>query len=475
MKRLIPAAVLLCAAALGADSPIRVLILSGRNNHDWRTSTPMLRKMMEQTGRFEVRVTEEPSGLNAAILRNYDVIVSDYCGPRWGEAAENALETAIREGKGFVAVHAASYPFGIREVLGERMTRTGKHEPPWTAYAKIVGASWTEEPRTGHGKRHVYEVRFADREHPIARGLPESFFTSDELYHQFKLEPNVHTLATAFDAPEVNGTGRNEPILMTNRYGKGRVFHTALGHDATALASTGFIQTFVRGVEWAATGQAAIPAAVMSKLHEEDAVRVLVVTGGHDYDPTFGGVFEGNPRIRATMDPHPAALNRDLVKRFDAIVFYDMVQDIDEKQRKNLVDFAEAGKGIIVMHHALANYQKWDWWKDLAGARYSLADSKYLHDRHYVAKPVGKHAILNGIPELYMLDETYRLMMFAPTNTVLLTTKDETADGPLVWISAYPKSRVVGFQPGHNRESHTNESFRRLVHNAILWSAGRLE
>jgi hypothetical protein len=152
-----------------------------------------------------------------------------------------------------------------------------------------------------------------------------------------------------------------------------------------------------------------------------------------------------------------------------------MVQDIDEKQRKNLVDFAEAGKGIIVMHHALANYQKWDWWKDLAGARYSLADSKYLHDRHYVAKPVGKHAILNGIPELYMLDETYRLMMFAPTNTVLLTTKDETADGPLVWISAYPKSRVVGFQPGHNRESHTNESFRRLVHNAILWSAGRLE
>lgn len=224
-----------------AADPLRTLILSGHNNHEWRQTTPYLQRVLDTTGRFETRVLDEPSGMTDAMLANYDVVVSNYCGPRWGPVAEKALEAFVKQGRGFVVVHAASYPFGPREVLGEHMTSTGKREPVWTEYGKMVGATWTDDPRTGHGDRHVYEVKWADREHPIARGAPPAFILSDELYHLFKLEPSIHVLATGFDDSKRRGTGKDEPLLWTVQYGQGRVFHTALGHDIDSMSAPGFL------------------------------------------------------------------------------------------------------------------------------------------------------------------------------------------------------------------------------------------
>src|SRR5208282_3656427 len=87
---------------------IRVLIFSGRNNHDWRTTTPFLRKVLVDSGRFDVRVEEEPAGVTAATLAAYDVLVLDYEGPRWGKVTEEAVENFVKQGKGLVAVHAAN-------------------------------------------------------------------------------------------------------------------------------------------------------------------------------------------------------------------------------------------------------------------------------------------------------------------------------------------------------------------------------
>src|SRR5450631_4451548 len=163
---------LLIHSAFAAD-PVRVLIFSGRNNHDWRSTTPYLQKLMQDTRRFDVRVTEMPQGISARSLETTDLLVLDYCGPRWGDTAERAVLDFVSSGKAVVAIHAASYPFGDAPNLDLSEGKGGLLEPPWAEYHKMVGGYWSKKdpPITGHGDRHSFEVKFANREHPIAKGM----------------------------------------------------------------------------------------------------------------------------------------------------------------------------------------------------------------------------------------------------------------------------------------------------------------
>lgn len=472
--RLLLSLCLLAPLYAAAPEPLPVLIISGRNNHDWRTTTPYLRGVLAASGRFDVRVVEEPAGMTAATLALYRALVLDYNGPRWGGTAEAAVEEFVRSGKGLVVVHGASYAFGEREVLGDRHRRTGLREPPWPAFAKMTGAYWTEKPRSGHAPRHIFRVKFTGS-HPISAGMGEGFEISDELYHFLRLSPDIRVLARAFDDPANGGTGKDEPVLWTLDYGKGRVFHTTLGHDVAAMTEPGFSVTFARGTEWAATGEVTLPP-TLPPAADKDAVRVLVVTGGHAYPPSFDGVFEGLRELAVTVNPHPIAYRRDLRKRFDALVLYDSIKDLDEPQRKNLRDFVEAGKGVVVLHHAIVDFaQTWPWWyEEVVGGRY-LPTSTFKHNQHLSVTVTEKHAVTRGVAPMRIIDETYKGMWISPAVKVLMKTDHPTADGPVVWVSPYEKSRVVYIKLGHGREAHEHPGYRQLVRNAILWSAGRLK
>jgi len=486
------ASVALCLAAQTvpdrfyfAEGKIRVLILTGRNNHDWRSTTPYLRHVLDLTGKFDVRVTEEPGGLTEETLKPYDVLVANYCGPRWSAQAEKAVEEFVRGGKGLVVVHAASYAFGETPVLGENMGRTGVFQQPWTQWGQMVGAVWSDaDPKTGHAQRHAYEVKWQDARHPISAGLPAKFSISDELYHNFRMKPGVHVLASAFDSPTTGGNGKEQPLLWTNAYGKGRVFHTALGHDLDAMQAPGFTVTYARGVEWAARDAVTLPARIDTNAKNQDAVRVLLVTGGHDHDAMFYNVLDARRDIRVNVDPHPVAFRNDLRQSYDVLVLYDTIQrdQLSEKHRQNLKDFVESGKGVVVLHHAIADFQDWEWWwKEVVAGRYLLkADaplpaSQYLHDVEEVVTPKPGHPISKALAQMRLFDETYKLVWHAPDVTVLLTSDHPTSDPDIAWVSPYPKSRVVYIQPGHGRETSEMPWYRQMVQRAVLWSARRLE
>ena len=275
---------------------------------------------------------------------------------------------------------------------------------------------------------------------------------------------NIKTLAN-FEPPAT------DEFLWTVEYGKGRVFHTTLGHDAAAMAQPGFRQTLARGAEWAARGEIA-PETAATKAAP---VRAMLVVGGHDHDPSFYSIFEDHPGIQVNVNPHPKAFEGEMRERYDVLVMYDLLGGLSEKKRANLRNFAEAGKGIVVLHHALASNGDWPWWyQEVVGGRYLLDKSTYKHDVELTVAPFASHPVLRGIPPMRLVDETYQGMWFSPDNTVLLKTGEPTSDGPVAWISRYAKSRVIAIQLGHDRQAHNYPPFRQLIHNAILWAGGKL-
>lgn len=498
----LPAILLLCSMPASAQvtipffqpGKVRVLILSGRNNHDWRSTTPFLRKTLVDTGRFDVRVEEEPMGITGATLAAYDLLVLDYDGPRWGEATEKAVENFVKSGKGLVAVHAASYAFTGLEVLGDKHRLMGLKEPPWPEYLKMIGGWWTlGPPKTAHAPRHCFTVEVSDFLHPITNGLRSSFVVSDELYHSHQMSPDAHVLVTAYDDPANGGTGKDEPMIWTMNYGRGRTLYTALGHDTAAMQEGVFVSTFVRGAEWAATGAVTLPldaataapplpAEADSAGNGPKPLRLLVVTGGHEYPTSFYTVFEGANDLHwdHAVSNHDAFRN-DIRGRYDVLVLYDFSNDITDNEKTHLRDFVESGKGVVVLHHAIADYQSWEWWyKEVVGGKYLLKPeggmpgSTYKHDEEQCIKAVVNHPITARANVLHLWDETYKGMWISPNVKVLLKTDNPTSDGPVAWISPYAKSRVVYIELGHGETAHLYPAYRMLVQDAIRWSAGRL-
>ncbi len=116
------------------------------------------------------------------------------------------------------------------------------------------------------------------------------------------------------------------------------------------------------------------PAAAGSASSRTDAVKALLITGGHDHEASFYTLFEGYPSWPACRSPSsPTAFQNDLAGKYDVVIMYDFTRDLDETGQKNLRDFVESGKGVVVLHHALLNYQKWPWWyQEVVGGSYRL-------------------------------------------------------------------------------------------------------
>src|SRR5262249_42875258 len=114
-----------CATTQAA--PMKALIIDGQNNHDWKSTTPVLKKILEDTGLFTVDVaTSPPKGGDMSSFRpefdGYRVIVSNYNGEPWSKETQDAFVKYVRSGGGFVCVHAADNSF-----------------PSWPEYNEMIG------------------------------------------------------------------------------------------------------------------------------------------------------------------------------------------------------------------------------------------------------------------------------------------------------------------------------------------------
>jgi type 1 glutamine amidotransferase len=261
-------------AAFSLGAPKKALLIDGRNNHDWKATTPILKKLLEETGLFEVTVVTAPPD-NETLksfhpnFAGYDVVVLNYndFGPQnagdWPEATQNDFLAYVKSGGGVVSYHAADNAFPkwaeFNQVIG--LGGWGGRNEKDGPYLRWRDGQLVKDSTPGiagnHGPRHPFVVEIRNPDHPITKGLPLKWMhATDELYDRLRgPAENLTLLATAFSAPDQRGTGENEPILFTIQYGKGRIFHTTLGHDPAAMQCVGFIVTLQRGAEWVATGK----------------------------------------------------------------------------------------------------------------------------------------------------------------------------------------------------------------------------
>ena len=290
----------LCPApALAKTRPITVMLLDGQSGgayHAWRLTTPILKKELEDTGLFQVTVATSPqAGEDFSSFKpkfgDYQVVILNYDAPDWPADLRLQLEQYVNNGGGLVIVHAAdsSFPdwsaFNQMAAIGGWRGRNEKSGPYWYfKHGKLVSDP-SPGPAGSHGARLPFQVETRAPEHPIMKGLPHLWMhASDELYATLRGPgENMTVLATAHSDLANKGTGRDEPMLLIVNYGKGKVFHTAMGHDATALSCVGFITTFQRGTEWAATGKVTQKVPSTFPTANTSSVRVDIA----EMDPAF--------------------------------------------------------------------------------------------------------------------------------------------------------------------------------------------
>ncbi len=294
ISSLIAASLILTLPTLAAEK-LKALIVDGQNNHAvWPKSTVMMKQYLESSGLFEVEVARtkfisnhkrketwlplagagESEGTDKPVpdpnfspdFSKYKIVVSNFGfgAADWPEQTRKNFEEFMKNGGGLVAVHAANNSWGnwpeFNKMIGlggwgGRNEKSGPYVY-YDAEGKIVREDGPGKCGS-HGPQGEFLITMRDKTHPITKGLPDFWMhTKDECYSTLRgPAENMTILATAADTPQLQKAGRNEPMLMTLDYGKGRVFHTTLGHDTEAFEGVGFIVTFLRGSEWAATGK----------------------------------------------------------------------------------------------------------------------------------------------------------------------------------------------------------------------------
>jgi type 1 glutamine amidotransferase len=230
-----------CVSAADSPTRIKALIITGDDVdvHHWKETTAALKKILTESGRFDVTISEDLKPLESADeLKAYDVIVFNRFNRKAklsDEGKKNLLDF-VRGGKGFYVEHLASASFA-----------------DWPEFGKLCGRHWVMgKGKSGHGPRGPFDAKIADDKHPITAGLKD-FRADDELYAKLQGTEPINVLVEA----DSDWSKKTEPLVFWLPYGEGRVVHCTLGHDPRAIAIPETTTLIVRGIEWAATGKVA--------------------------------------------------------------------------------------------------------------------------------------------------------------------------------------------------------------------------
>jgi type 1 glutamine amidotransferase len=215
---------------------------------------------------------------------------------------------------------------------------------------------------------------------------------------------------------------------------------------------------------------------------------VLVVTGGHPYDePAFRAMLDALPGIACREARYPEAAAEFAPERaaaYGALLFYDFAQTLDDAGRAGLLTTLRCGIGAVFLHHSLHSQVDWPEYRRIVGGLWdaraftaegrSVGPSTAMTGQQLAVRVADRsHPITAGLADWSWTEEAYGRFWTSSTSHVLLDTEHPHADRAVAWCHAYERSRVVYLQPGHDAVAFTHPGYRRLLAQALRWSAAR--
>ena len=232
---------LLSITMFAQNSKIKVLIIDGYSNHDWRYTTEVINTLLINSGFCKVDISTAPTNNSPKYgkwnprFANYDVVVMNLNslgnGNSWPKNVQTNFENYMKNGGGMYVFHSANNSFA-----------------EWAEYDKMIGLGWRKAEQgtaieiidnkmvripvgvgknTSHGKRVDLVVNKLV-EHPINKGFPAKWETPDIELYTYARGPaeKIEVLSFTFDKK----TDKNWPVDWVVKYGKGRVYNSTFGH-----------------------------------------------------------------------------------------------------------------------------------------------------------------------------------------------------------------------------------------------------
>jgi trehalose utilization protein len=215
-----------------------------------------------------------------------------------------------------------------------------------------------------------------------------------------------------------------------------------------------------------------------------EKLETAVLVENHPYDVVnFQKMLDSFTDCNCYVQPVDLFVrDEDNKNKYDTVLWYNINWDPPKEDgvlRKYLENEIGTGKqGIVIIHHALLNFQNWDLYTGICGLKERGANVGFKYfpnetvNEHILDK---EHPITRGITDFTVIDETYNIGEPGEQgNHLLISTDNKTSMKTLAWTRQYRNSRVFAYASGHDNRVYADTNFRKIVHQALLWTAGRI-
>lgn len=234
----------------------------------------------------------------------------------------------------------------------------------------------------------------------------------------------------------------------------------------------------------------AVPFLALGSPVGEKGISVLVVRGGHYYEtPAFENMCLSLEGVQSdlVLTEHMEKMTAvEIDRTYDALLFLNQNKHYrtSDRNRKQYMDLVERGVGMVFLQFTLSSQPEWDEYHDLIGGKWFLKSytkdpklhSTYFTDLTLDIKVLDRdHPITEGLEDFTMNDAYYGNIYMSPSVHPLLGADHPDIASTIAWTQQYGNTKIVYVMPGFTKGAYENQSYKKLLENALRFVANAVK